>query len=229
MLGGTLLGVRFSKRLELTLVRRMDTLCTRCLTTSASSPPKCLARALPIIFTWATDSASQCLEREWLKNYARPSTSLPMLGHLPLVCLHQSMARGDCSLLHHSNLEGVDDCYVESSVLSPSPGRNVQVRWSSICAWQQSPVLSRWCQACLGACVEEGISNSVVSEDPFPSPTTRYRVISSRVRLVGTSHTLTSCREHINSKPVFHRHCKLRGAQVQAQSGGGDCIYTSSA
>ena len=41
-----------------------------------------------------------------------------MLGHLPLMCFHQSMARGDCSLLHHSNLEG-DNCDVESSVLSP--------------------------------------------------------------------------------------------------------------
>ena len=40
-------------------MRRMDTLCTRCLRTSASSPPVCLPKALPIIFTCATDSAPQ--------------------------------------------------------------------------------------------------------------------------------------------------------------------------
>ena len=34
-----------------------------------------------------------------------------MLGHLPLMCLYQSMARSDCSLLDHGNLEGVDDCH----------------------------------------------------------------------------------------------------------------------
>ena len=59
MSGGILFVAWLSNKLELTLVKRIDTLCTRGLITSTSSPPVCLARALPIIFTWATDSAPQ--------------------------------------------------------------------------------------------------------------------------------------------------------------------------
>ena len=70
MWGGELFGARLSRRLALTFTRRMDTLCTRCLITSDSSPPKCLASALPIIFTWATDSASQCFKRDLLEDDA---------------------------------------------------------------------------------------------------------------------------------------------------------------
>ena len=43
-----------------------------------------------------------------------------MLGHFPFMSFHKGMARGDCSLLHHSMLKGVDNCDVESCILPHS-------------------------------------------------------------------------------------------------------------
>ena len=56
---GLLLGLLFSIRFALTLMRITDNRWVKCLITSDSSAPVCLARELPILFTSLTVDSPQ--------------------------------------------------------------------------------------------------------------------------------------------------------------------------
>ena len=111
--------------------------------------------------------ASQGLHGHGDEHYPLPPARFACLGHLPVEGGGKGVARCGGGLCNLANLERVDHCDVEGCGASSCPVRDEDVPRSGICSRKQILFLPGSSKTGCLCCSIEGISEGVVSRDPF--------------------------------------------------------------
>lgn len=118
----------------------------------------------------------------------------------------------------------MDYRHVKGSISSSCPKRHQDISRSAVSTWKQKSPLFAWPKSSTHCSVKEGISQSIVPADSFPSCSTAEGVVTHAITEAKAGRAGSLSIINWKTQPVFHRKHKFWGAQVKTKGFDGGAV-----